>query len=104
MSRSSDCPYAFTDFFGFGTPCVFKTGPSWPIPLGPESQKIVRAASPIHSHPTVLTWLETAWAIVARLNELQVNWNSINPPAYVNAGEAALICDFVIKGKALSCA
>ncbi|KAF9068769.1 hypothetical protein BDP27DRAFT_1392603 [Rhodocollybia butyracea] len=96
MSRLSDYPYTFTDFFGSGTPCIFKTGPSWPIAVGPESQKIVRAARPIYSHPIAQIWLETAWAIVARLDELQVNWNTVNPLAYANAGEAALICDFVI--------
>ena len=98
MSRLTDFyPPAFTDFFGSGTPCVFKTGPSWPIAVGPESQKIVRAARPIYSdHPIAPTWLETAWGIVARLDELQVNWNTVNPLAYANAGEAALICDFVI--------
>ncbi|KAF9068763.1 hypothetical protein BDP27DRAFT_1223653, partial [Rhodocollybia butyracea] len=56
-----------------GTPCVFKTEASWPIAVGPESQKIVHAARPIYSHPISPTGLETAWAIVARLDELQVN-------------------------------
>ncbi|KAG8910824.1 hypothetical protein FRC02_006996 [Tulasnella sp. 418] len=97
MSRlTNDYPYAFTDFFGSGTPCVFKTGPKWPIAVGPESQKIVRAARPIYKHPIAPTWLKTAWTIVARLDSLQVNWNTVNPLAYANAGEAALICDFVI--------
>ncbi|KAI0369419.1 hypothetical protein BV20DRAFT_1020825 [Pilatotrama ljubarskyi] len=97
MSRLTDLyPYAFTDFFGSGTPCVYKTGPAWPIAVGPESQKIVRAARPIYNHPIAPAWLETAWAIVARLDLLQLNWNTVNPLAYANAGEAALICDFVI--------
>jgi len=97
MSRLTDFyPPAFTDFFGSGTPCVFKTGPAWPIAVGPESQKIVRAARPIYKHPIAPTWLNTASTIVARLDSLQVNWNTVNPLAYANAGEAALICDFVI--------
>jgi len=97
MNRLTDSyPYAFTDFFGSGTPCVFKTGPAWPIAVGPESQKIVRAARPIYNHPIAPTWLDTAWAIVARLDSLQVRWNTVNPLAYANAGEATLICDLVI--------
>ncbi|KAG8694292.1 hypothetical protein FRC09_009945 [Ceratobasidium sp. 395] len=97
MSRLTDSYlYALTDFFGSGTPCIFKTGPAWPIATGLESQKIVRAARPIHNHPIAPIWLDTARAIVARLDLLQVNWNTVNPLAYANAGEAALICDFVI--------
>lgn len=88
---------AYTDFFGSNTPCIYKTGPSWPIAVGPESQKIIRAARPVYyDHPFAPIWLETAWSIVAKLDNLQVNWNTVNPLAYANAGEAALICDFVI--------
>ncbi|KAG8820430.1 hypothetical protein FRC17_010154 [Serendipita sp. 399] len=97
MKRLTDCyPNAYTDFFGSDTPCIFKTGPSWPTAVGPESQKIIRAARPIYDHPITPTWLETAWSIVAKLDKMQVNWNTVNPLAYANAGEAALICDFVI--------
>ena len=89
-------PNAYSDFWGCDTPCVFKTGPEWPTNVGPESQKLVRAARPVYDHPIAPTWVKTAWSIVARLDELQVNWNTINPLAYANAGEAALICEFVI--------
>lgn len=89
-------PNAITDFYGSGTPCVFKTGPAWPVASGPNSQKIVRAARPIYDHPIQPTWLKMAWAIVDSLDSLQVKWNAVDPLAYANAGEAALICEFVI--------
>lgn len=89
-------PNAITDFYGSGTPCVFKTGPEWPVAHGPNSQKIVRAARPIYDHPIQPIWLKTAWAIVALLDSLQVEWNVVDPLAYANAGDAALICEFVI--------
>ncbi|KAG9073437.1 hypothetical protein FS749_015196, partial [Ceratobasidium sp. UAMH 11750] len=97
MSRLIDFyPHAITDFYGSGELCVYKTGPQWPIAEGPESQKIIRAARPIYDHPIAPTWLKTAWSIVAVLDSLQVNFNTVNPLAYANAGEAALICDLVI--------
>ena len=70
--------------------------PEWPIARGPNSQKIVRAARPIYGHPIQPTWLKTASAIADLLDLLQVKWNTINPLAYANAGEAAWICEFVI--------
>ena len=89
-------PRAITDFYGSGTPCVFKTGPEWPVARGPDSQKIVRAARPIYDHPIQPTWLRIAWAIVDSLDSLQIKWNAVDPLAYANAGDAALICEFVI--------
>lgn len=97
MSRLSDSyENAYTDFHGSGTPCIHKTGPSWPKREGIEEQKLFRAARPIHNHRIRPSWLSIAWSIVAKLDSLQVDWNTINPLAYANAGETALICDFVI--------
>ncbi|KAL0952105.1 hypothetical protein HGRIS_008736 [Hohenbuehelia grisea] len=89
-------PQAVTDFYGSGELCVYKTGDPWPVAQGPESQNIIRAARPIYDHPIAPKWLETAWNIVSVLDSLQVNLNTVNPLAYANAGEAALICGFVI--------
>lgn len=89
-------PAAITDFYGSGTPCVYKTGPAWPVAQGPESQKIRRAARPIYKHGIASIWLDTAWRIVAGLETLHVDWNAVDPLAYANAGQTDLICDFVI--------
>lgn len=97
MTRLTDTfENAYTDFHGSGTPCIHKTGPAWPKREGIEEQKLVRAARPIHYHRIEPVWGSISWAIAAVLDKLQVDWNTINPLAYANAGEAALICDFVI--------
>ncbi|EJD40576.1 hypothetical protein AURDEDRAFT_186961 [Auricularia subglabra TFB-10046 SS5] len=97
MTRLTDTyENAYTDFHGSGTPCIHKTGPAWPKRRGIEEQKLLRAARPIHYHRIEPTWGSISWAIVAALDKLQVDWNAINPLAYADAGEAALICDFVI--------
>lgn len=97
MTRLSDSyENAYTDFHGSGTPCIYKTGPAWPKRTGHQAQKLYRAARPIHNHSIRPVWLSIAWSIVAKLDTLQVDWNAINPLAYADAGEATLICDFVI--------
>ena len=97
MTRLTDkYKNAYTDFYGSGTPCIHKTGPAWPKREGIEEQKLIRAARPIYYHRIEPTWGFISWAIVAVLDKLQVDWNAVNPLAYANAGEAALICDFVI--------
>ncbi|KAG8686235.1 hypothetical protein FRC09_014270 [Ceratobasidium sp. 395] len=88
--------YAVTDFYGTGTPCIFKTGPEWPIGSGPGYWKVTRAARPIYSHPIQPIWVETAFAVADVLDSFHVQWSTIDPLAYANAGEAALICEFVI--------
>jgi hypothetical protein len=88
---------ALTDFYGYETPCVYKTGPAWPVAQG-QSQNLVRAARPIHEHGIVSIWLQILWTIVACLDSLKVplKWNTIDPLAYGNAGQAELFCDFVV--------
>ncbi|KAB5591355.1 hypothetical protein CTheo_5184 [Ceratobasidium theobromae] len=88
--------FAYMDFYGSGTLCIYKTGPSWPIHEGIEEQKYIQAACPIYNHRIRPTWLSIAWRIVTKLDSLQVEWNTINPLVYANAGKADLICDFVI--------
>ncbi|KAG8738691.1 hypothetical protein FRC12_016656, partial [Ceratobasidium sp. 428] len=89
-------PHAITDFHGAGTPCIFKTGPKWPVDSGFGSHKITRAARPIHEHPIQPIWVKTAFAVADVLDSLQVRWSTIDPLAYGNAGQARLICEFVI--------
>ena len=88
-------PNAISDFYASGTPCIYKTGPKWPVGSGPW-QEIVRAARPIYDHPIRPIWRKTVWAIVAVLDSLGLNWSAIDPLAYANAGDAELICPFVI--------
>ncbi|KIY63818.1 hypothetical protein CYLTODRAFT_402650 [Cylindrobasidium torrendii FP15055 ss-10] len=88
-------PDAITDFYGSGAPCVFKKGPKWPVADG-SSPMLFRAARPIHGHPIQPSWAETARTMGAVLNSLQVQWNTLDPLAYANAGMAELICEFVV--------
>ena len=88
---------AITDFYGSETPCIYKTGTAWPVAKG-QSQNLVRAARPIYNHGIAPIWLQTVRRIVALLASLEVpvKWNTIDPLAYANAGQASLFCDFVV--------
>jgi len=89
-------PNAFHDFYGSGTPCVFKSGPDWPIRKGPQAQGIVREARPVYRHPIGPTWLSIGKSIYQRLDEIGIKWTSINPLAYANEGEAKPFCSFIL--------
>ena len=43
---------AYSDFYDSGTPCVYKSGPDWPVRKAPLAQSIVREPRPASSHHT----------------------------------------------------
>jgi len=44
---------AVSDFYGLPTNpiCIYRTGDEWPVPQGPEAQRVPREARPIFNHP-----------------------------------------------------
>jgi hypothetical protein len=76
-------PNAYSDFYGSGTPCVFKSGPEWHVRKGPQAQGIERGS--VYRHAIGRTWLS-----------IGVKWTSINPLAYADAGEAKPFCSLIL--------
>ncbi|KAG0633889.1 hypothetical protein HOY80DRAFT_1102268 [Tuber brumale] len=96
-TRLSDkYPNAYSDFYGSGTPCVFKSGPNWHVPKGPQAQGIEREARPVYRHAIGPTWLTIGERIYLRLDSIGVQWTSINPLAYANTGEAKPFCSLIL--------
>ncbi|KAF8877468.1 hypothetical protein CPB84DRAFT_1852671 [Gymnopilus junonius] len=89
-------PNAYTDFYPSRTPCIFKSGPDWPVRKGPQAQGIEREARPAYGHPIGPNWLTIAESIYQSLDSRGVNWTSINPFAYANAGEAKPFCPLIL--------
>ncbi|KAH7882030.1 hypothetical protein F5I97DRAFT_1832632 [Phlebopus sp. FC_14] len=89
-------PNAYSDFYGSGTPCVYKSGPEWPVRKGPQAQGIVREPRPVHGHAIQPTWVSIGTQIGDELESVGVMWTSINPLAYANAGEAKPFCPLII--------
>jgi hypothetical protein len=98
INRLTHCyPHAYSDFYGHDTPCVYKTGPEWPIHTGPDAlQGVERDPRPIYRHPIASQWLSVLARITEALDNLRVQLTSIDPLAYAHPGEANPFCDFVI--------
>jgi hypothetical protein len=89
-------PNAYSDFYPSRTPCIFKSGPDWPVRKGPQAQGIEREARPVYGHAIGLTWLSICSQIYEYLDSTGVEWTSINPLAYANTGEAKPFCSFIL--------
>ena len=87
---------AYSDFYGSDTPCVFKSGPEWPVRKGPEAQGIIREARPVYRHAIGPTWLSIGTSIYQGLDSMGVMWTSINPLAYANEREARPFCSLIL--------
>ena len=86
---SDPYPGAFTDFYGLPSNprCVFKTGDAWPVRTGPEAQRILREARPVCEHPMQARWLAIGQLIYEHLDSRDVEWSSIDPVRFAEAGE-----------------
>ncbi|KZP22711.1 hypothetical protein FIBSPDRAFT_471046 [Athelia psychrophila] len=86
---SDPYPGAFTDFYGLPSNprCVFKTGDAWPVRTGPEAQRILREARPVCDHPIQDRWLEIGQLIHEHLDSRDVQWSSIDPVCFAEAGK-----------------
>ena len=85
-------PNAYSDFYGSGTPCVYKSGPGWPIRKGPLAQGIVREHRPVHGRAIQPIWVSIGMRICDELESIGIMWTSVNPLAYANAGEPKPFC------------
>ncbi|KAI5895484.1 uncharacterized protein SCHCODRAFT_02460111, partial [Schizophyllum commune H4-8] len=82
-------PRAYTDFWGSGIPCVYKTGSLWPA-LTPAyggcwRDRILREARPVYGHPISPTWLSTGRKICGVLDHHEIKWTSVDPLAWADA-------------------
>ncbi|KAF5386662.1 hypothetical protein D9615_001562 [Tricholomella constricta] len=89
QSRLSDpYPAAFNDFYGLPSNLrsVFKSGIPWYVREGPEVWRILREACPVCDHPLQDRWLEIGQLICDHLDSCDVQWSSIDPVRFAEAG------------------
>jgi hypothetical protein len=63
---------------------------------GPHPQRQVREARPVYNHRIAGTWIAIGTKIYRFLNSCSVNWNSIDPVAFANAGEKTPFCPLLM--------
>jgi hypothetical protein len=72
---------AFTDFYGFPSNpiSVYRTGDEWPVPKGPQAQRVPREARPVCDHPIQAVWRTLGKEVYEYLDSLSVLWTTIDP-------------------------
>ena len=74
-------PGAFSDFYGFPSHpiSVYRTGDEWPVPKGPQAQRVPREARPVCNHPIRAVWHTLGEQVYKFLDSLEVLWSTIDP-------------------------
>ena len=80
---------AFSDFYGFPSNpiSVYQTGNAWPLPKGPQSQRVPREARPICSHPIQAVWRTLGEQVYKFLDSLEIKWSTIDPVRFAEEEE-----------------
>ena len=76
--------------------CIYKSGPAWPEREGPEAQRFIREARPVHGHHITHSWLKIGREICELLDSRSVKWTSVDPVAFANIGEKTPFCPFLL--------
>lgn len=87
LSRSY--PGAVSDFYGLPTNpiCIYRTGDEWPVPQGPEAQRVPREARPVFNHPLRVVWPELHIEVYEFLDSIGVTWSTIDPVRFGEEGK-----------------
>ena len=85
----SDYPGAFSDFYGLPTNplCIYRTGDEWPVPQGPEAQRVPREARPVFDHPLQDVWPKLHIEVYEFLDSVGVIWSTIDPVRFAEEGK-----------------
>ena len=89
-------PNAWKDFYPSKAGCVYKSGPAWEVPKGPEEQSIRREPRTICRPDIVPVWSATLKKIMKCLDDLGVIQTCINPFAWANEGDTKPFCPLLL--------
>ncbi|KAH9035841.1 hypothetical protein EDB84DRAFT_1588082 [Lactarius hengduanensis] len=84
-------PGAFTDFYGFPSNpiSVYRTGDTWPVPKGPQAQRVPREPRPVCNHPIQAVWHTVGVQVYKFLDSIEVKWSTIDPVRFAEEGGKA---------------
>jgi hypothetical protein len=80
---------AHNDFFGLPSNplSVYHTGPAWPLPSGPQAQRVPKEARPVCTHAISSVWHELGEKIYRFFDSIELKWTSIDPVRFAEAGK-----------------
>ncbi|KAI1788921.1 hypothetical protein LXA43DRAFT_974534 [Ganoderma leucocontextum] len=72
---------AHNDFFGLPSNplSIYHTGPAWPLPSGPQAQRVPKEARPVCTHAISSVWHELGEKIYKFVDSIDLKWTSIDP-------------------------
>ncbi|KAL5478231.1 hypothetical protein ACEPAI_2415 [Sanghuangporus weigelae] len=72
---------AHNDFWGLPSNplSIYHTGPAWPLPTGPQAQRVPKEARPICTHAIVSVWHQLGEQIYKYFDSRELKWTSIDP-------------------------
>ena len=79
-----------------GAPCIYKSGPAWPERTGLEAQPYIRELRPVYGHSITNSWFDIGTDIYKCLDSRSVQWTSIDPVGFANAGEDTPFCPLLM--------
>ncbi|THU87880.1 hypothetical protein K435DRAFT_821801 [Dendrothele bispora CBS 962.96] len=97
---------AFSDFYGFPshTISVYRTGDEWPVPKGPQGQRVPREARPVCNHPIQAVWRTLGKQVYQSLDSLGVLWSTIDLVRFAEEeGDAGPLYLWDAKAAAVNC-
>ncbi|KAL5490711.1 hypothetical protein ACEPAI_5545 [Sanghuangporus weigelae] len=78
---------AHNDFWGLPSNplSVYHTGLAWPLPTGPEAQRVPKEARPVCTHAIVPVWHQLGERIYKYFDSRELKWTSIDPVRFAEA-------------------
>ncbi|KIJ12044.1 hypothetical protein PAXINDRAFT_163961 [Paxillus involutus ATCC 200175] len=78
---------AHNDFFGLPSNplSIYHTGPAWPLPSGPQAQRVPKEARPVCIHAISNVWYELGEKIYTFFDSIDLKWTSIDPVRFAEA-------------------
>ncbi len=80
---------AHNDFYGLPSNpiSIYHTGPAWPLPTGPQAQRIPKEARPVCVHEIAPVWRQLGEQIYKYFDSVDLKWTSIDPVRFAEAGK-----------------
>jgi hypothetical protein len=82
---------AHNDFWGLPSNpvSIYHTGPAWPLPTGPQAQRIPKEARPVCDHAIAPVWHQLGKKIYEYFDSIALKWTSIDPVRFAEEKKEA---------------